>query len=247
MFFDQFVIICAFVAKKKSKKQEVRSMFNNIANRYDFLNHFLSAGIDFHWRRKAIRLLGKNKPKTILDVATGTADLAIEALKINPDKIIGIDIAEDMLAVGREKIEKKNISHIISLQTGDSENLEFETKSFDAVMVAFGVRNFENLEKGLAEMYRVLNNQGEVLILEFSKPAKFPVKQIYTFYFRFILPSLGRIISGDKSAYTYLPESVNEFPAGKEFTNILDKIGFQQTKHIPLTFGIASIYMGKKV
>ncbi len=151
------------MAKEESKKQQVRSMFNNIAHRYDFLNHFLSAGIDFHWRRKAIRLLGKNKPKTILDVATGTADLAIEALKINPDKIIGIDIAEDMLAVGREKIEKKNISHIISLQTGDSENLEFETKSFDAVMVAFGVRNFENLEKGLAEMYRVLNNRGVVI------------------------------------------------------------------------------------
>jgi len=235
------------VTKQNGKKQEVRSMFNNIAHRYDFLNHFLSAGIDFLWRRRAIRLLGKNKPKTILDVATGTADLAIEALKINPDKIIGIDIAKDMLAVGKEKIEKKKISHIISLQTGDSENLKFEDKSFDAVMVAFGVRNYENLEKGLAEMYRVLNNQGEVLILEFSKPRKFPVKQFYTFYFRFILPSLGRIISGDKSAYNYLPESVSEFPAGREFTDILNKIGFQQTKHITLTFGIASIYMGKKV
>jgi len=235
------------VAKNKGKKQQVRSMFNNIAHRYDFLNHFLSAGIDFHWRKKAIRILGKNHPKSILDVATGTGDLALEALKINPEKIVGIDIAEDMLAIGREKIEKKKISHIISLQTGDSENLEFNDKTFDAVMVSFGVRNFENLEKGLAEMYRVLNHQGEVLILEFSKPNKFPVKQLYLFYFRYILPALGRIISGDKSAYTYLPESVGKFPAGDTFTDLLDKIGFQQTKYKPLTFGIASIYTGKKV
>jgi len=221
-------------------------MFNNIAHRYDFLNHFLSAGIDYRWRKKAIKILGRNNPKTILDVATGTGDLAIEALKINPKKIIGIDIAEDMLSIGREKIAKKEVLDIISLQTGDSENIEFEDNSFDAVMVAFGVRNFENLEKGLSEMYRVLKKNGEVMILEFSKPTRFPIKQFYSFYFRLILPVLGKIVSGDNSAYTYLPESVGEFPAGKNFTDILKNLGFQQTKLISLTFGIASIYLGKK-
>lgn len=230
----------------KGKKQQVRTMFNGIAHRYDFLNHFLSAGIDYSWRRKAIRLIGKNEPKKILDVATGTGDLAIEAMKIKPIEIIGVDIAEDMLAIGRQKLEKKKLSDIISLHTGDSENLQFEDLYFDAVMVSFGVRNFENLEKGLSEMFRVLKKDGQVMILEFSKPQKFPVKQFYNFYFRYILPFLGRIISGDASAYTYLPDSVSKFPAGKDFTQLLEKIGFKNTKHIPLTFGIASIYLGDK-
>ncbi|MCB2221161.1 MAG: bifunctional demethylmenaquinone methyltransferase/2-methoxy-6-polyprenyl-1,4-benzoquinol methylase UbiE [Bacteroidetes bacterium] len=234
------------VEENKSKKQQVRSMFNNIAHRYDFLNHFLSAGIDFHWRRKAIRLLGKKHPKSILDVATGTGDLAIEARKIEPEKIIGIDIAEDMLQIGRAKLIEKKLDHLIVLETGDSENLRFNDHSFDAVMVAFGVRNFEDLKKGLSEMYRVLNNGGQVLILEFSKPRKFPVKHLYNFYFKFILPALGRIISGDASAYTYLPESVGKFPDGKDFLAILRDIGFTNTQHIPLTFGIASIYWGQK-
>lgn len=230
----------------KGKKQQVRTMFNDIAHRYDFLNHFLSAGIDYSWRRKAIRLLGKNKPKVILDVATGTGDLSIEAIKINPTKIVGIDIAEDMLEIGRQKIIKKNLSEIISLHTGDSEDIQFEDFYFDAVMVSFGVRNFENLEKGLSEMFRVLKKDGQVMILEFSKPQKFPVKQFYNFYFRYILPFLGRIISGDASAYTYLPDSVGKFPAGKDFTQLLEKVGFANTQHIPLTFGIASIYLGSK-
>ncbi len=230
----------------KGKKQQVRTMFNGIAHRYDFLNHFLSAGIDYSWRRKAIRLLGRKEPKTILDVATGTGDLSIEAMKIHPKKIVGIDIADDMLAIGRQKIEKKKLSHIISLFTGDSENLQFEDLYFDAVMVSFGVRNFENLEKGLSEMFRVLKKDGQVMILEFSKPQKFPVKQFYNFYFRYILPFLGRIISGDASAYNYLPDSVGKFPAGKEFTQLLEKIGFKSVQHIPLTFGIASIYLGDK-
>jgi demethylmenaquinone methyltransferase/2-methoxy-6-polyprenyl-1,4-benzoquinol methylase len=234
------------VAIKEGKKQQVRSMFNNIAPRYDFLNHFLSAGVDYHWRKKAIKLIGQKHPKSILDVATGTGDLAITALRIKPEKIVGIDIAEDMLAVGRNKLKKKDPENIISLEKGDSENLQFDAFTFDTVMVAFGVRNFENLEKGLSEMYRVLNKGGQVLILEFSKPKAFPVKQFYAFYFKYILPSLGKIISGDQSAYTYLPESVSEFPDGKSFTDILDKIGFQHTKHIPLTFGIASIYTGRK-
>jgi len=234
------------VKETTGKKQQVRSMFNNIAHRYDFLNHFLSAGIDYSWRRKAIKLIGQNKPKKILDVATGTGDLAIEASKLKPEKIIGIDIAEDMLAYGREKLIKKNLSHLITLETGDSENLNFDDHTFDAVMVAFGVRNFENLKKGLSEMYRVLNLKGMVMVLEFSKPKRFPVKQLYNFYFRYILPGLGKIISGDSSAYTYLPDSVGAFPPGSKFLEILEEIGFTNTRQIPLTFGIATIYLGTK-
>lgn len=221
-------------------------MFNSIAHRYDFLNHFLSAGIDYRWRKKAIKIIGQKNPKTILDVATGTGDLAIAALKLKPEKIVGIDIAEDMLDVGRNKLKEKDHENIISLEKGDSENLKFEDESFDAVMVAFGVRNFENLEKGLAEMFRVLNKGGQVMVLEFSKPKVFPVKQLYAFYFKYVLPALGRVISGDKAAYTYLPESVGEFPDGENFLNILQSNGFVQTSHKPLTFGIASIYTGIK-
>ena len=231
---------------KKSKKQEVRSMFNSIAHRYDFLNHFLSAGIDYLWRKKAIKILGRSKPRTILDVATGTGDLAIAALKINPEKIVGIDIAEDMVEVGKKKITKKKIDRI-HLQVGDSENIQFDANTFDAAMVAFGVRNFENLDKGLKEMNRVIKPGGEILILEFSKPEHFPVKQFYNFYFRFILPPLGRMISGDSKAYTYLPESVGAFPHGKQFLDVLENAGFKFVKQKILTFGIASIYTGKKL
>jgi demethylmenaquinone methyltransferase/2-methoxy-6-polyprenyl-1,4-benzoquinol methylase len=236
----------AVTKDNSGKKQEVRQMFNNIAHRYDFLNHFLSAGIDYSWRRKAINIIGKNHPKTILDVATGTGDLAIAALKIKPEKIIGIDIAADMVEVGINKIKKKKLQDIIQLQTGDSENLDFPNETFDAVMVAFGVRNFENLQKGLSEMHRVLKPSGQVLILEFSQPSKFPVKQFYNFYFRYILPFLGKTISGDKSAYTYLHDSVEVFPYGKDFMKILKETGFTSTFHKSLTFGIASIYSGIK-
>jgi len=228
------------------KKQQVRSMFNNIAHRYDFLNHFLSAGIDYRWRKKAIKLIGESNPQTILDIATGTGDLAIEAAKLNPKKIEGVDIAEDMLAIGQEKIKKKNLLDIINLQTGDAENLNFDENTFDAVMVAFGVRNFENLEKGLSEMLRVLSKGGILMILEFSKPKKFPIKQLYNFYFRFILPAFGKIISGDSSAYTYLPDSVNTFPDGEDFTKIISQLGFKKAIHKPLTYGIASIYSATK-
>jgi len=221
-------------------------MFNNIAHRYDFLNHFLSAGIDYSWRRKAIRLLGKSHPKTILDVATGTADLAIEAVKINPEHITGIDIAEDMLAIGRKKIIKKDLSRLITLEWGDSETLRFKDDTFDAAIVAFGVRNFENLEKGISEMFRVIHPGGMIMVLEFSKPRKFPIKQFYHIYFRYILPGLGSIVSGNQSAYTYLPESVGEFPAGESFLKILEKVGFKNGQCIPLTFGIASIYIAVK-
>ena len=230
----------------KDKKQQVKTMFNNIAHRYDFLNHFLSLGVDFYWRKKAIQLIGQKKPRNILDVATGTGDLAIAALKIKPEQIIGVDIADDMLSFGRKKLKKKDPRNIIKLVNGDSENLQFKNEHFDAVMVAFGVRNFEDLSKGLKEMYRVLKNGGQIMVLEFSKPTAFPVKQLYAFYFRFILPSLGRLISGDPAAYTYLPDSVGEFPDGGNFLTILSKAGFTQVKQRPLTFGIASIYTGIK-
>ncbi len=221
-------------------------MFNSIAGSYDFLNHFLSMGIDIYWRKKAIRLLKKYSPKKILDVATGTADFAIEAMRLNPSKIIGIDISEKMLDVGREKIKKLNLEKNIELILAECENTPFKNNFFDAVLVGFGVRNFENLEKGLSEMYRVLNKNGTIIILEFSKPKAFPIKNIFNFYFENILPNIGRLISKDKKAYSYLPKSVEDFPQGKEFLKILEQAGFVDTKQIKLTFGIASIYIGKK-
>lgn len=228
------------------KKEQVATMFNNISKKYDFLNHFLSLGIDIIWRKKSIKLLKELQPKVILDIATGTGDFAIEALSLKPTKIIGIDISEGMLAVGKEKIKNKGLDHIITLQLGDSENLIFDDNYFDAYTVGFGVRNFENLEKGLAEMLRVLKPNGRAVILEFSKPKKFPVKQLYHFYFNRILPSIGNLISKDNAAYTYLPESVNAFPEGEEFIKILNKLGYKNVKAIPLLFGISSIYTATK-
>jgi demethylmenaquinone methyltransferase/2-methoxy-6-polyprenyl-1,4-benzoquinol methylase len=232
--------------KREGKKEQVRNMFNNISGKYDFLNHFLSMGIDILWRKKMIRKMGKFNPKQILDVATGTGDLAIEALKINPDQIIGVDISEGMLEVGKEKINKRKLDNKIKLQIGDSENLPFDDNQFDAAMVAFGVRNFENLDKGLADMYRVLNKDGRIWVLEFSKPKKFLIKQLYNFYFKNILPLIGRMISKDDFAYTYLPNSVREFPDGSNFLNHLKKAGFSDLKLFPLSFGIATIYCAKK-
>ncbi len=228
------------------KKSQVATMFNNIAGNYDFLNHFLSAGIDIVWRRKAVRLLAPEKPKLVLDIATGTADFAIETLKLKPEKIVGVDISEGMLAVGREKLRKKGLSDKIELHYGDSENLPFEDNTFDAITVAFGVRNFENLGKGLAEMNRVLKPGGTAVVLEFSKPKAFPMKQLYHFYFKNILPVVGRVVSKDNAAYTYLPESVQAFPDGKDFISIFEEVGFKSTKWHSLTFGISSIYTGKK-
>lgn len=222
-------------------------MFNNIAHRYDFLNHFLSLGIDFHWRKRLINRITLQKPETILDVATGTGDLAIAAAKLNPNQITGVDIADDMLAIGRKKISEKKLDNLITLVTGDSENLQFADSGFDVTMAAFGVRNFENLEKGLSEMYRVLKKEGKIYILEFSKPTMFPVKQLYFFYFKFILPFLGRLISGDKSAYSYLPASVSEFPDGEKFVQVMQQVGFRETSVQTLTLGIVSIYEGKKI
>lgn len=229
-----------------SKKEQVATMFNNISKKYDFLNHFLSLGIDIVWRKKAIRLLKESQPKQILDIATGTGDFAITALKLNPTKVTGIDISEGMLNVGREKIKKKGLEDLIELKLGDSENLEFADNTFDAYTVGFGVRNFENLEKGLAEMLRVLKPNGTAIILEFSKPKAFPIKQIYNFYFNNILPGIGNIISKDNRAYTYLPESVDAFPDGEKFIEILNKLGYKNTEPITLMFGIASIYKASK-
>ena len=185
---------------KNSKKEQVRNMFNNIASYYDFLNHFLSIGIDRRWRKFTIRLIKQMKHDSILDVATGTADLAIQAAKIHPKKIIGVDISDEMLEIGRKKIKSKNLENLITLQNADSENLPFADESFDIAMAAFGVRNFEDLDKGISEMYRVLNPGGAIIVLEFSKPQKFPFKQIYLLYFQNILPLIGKIVSKNKSA-----------------------------------------------
>lgn len=228
------------------KKEQVAKMFDNISGRYDFLNHFLSLGIDIQWRKKAIKLLKPLNPKLILDVATGTGDFAVEALTLNPEKVIGIDISEGMLDVGRKKMHTRNLGSRIELRIGDSENLPFEDNKFDAVTVAFGVRNFENLERGLMEMLRVVRPGGKVVILEFSKPAAFPMKQLYQFYFRFILPTVGRVISRDRAAYTYLPESVQAFPDGDNFVKLLTKTGYKNTTCKALTFGISSLYTGTK-
>jgi demethylmenaquinone methyltransferase / 2-methoxy-6-polyprenyl-1,4-benzoquinol methylase len=232
--------------KTATKREQIAEMFDNVSSNYDFLNHFLSAGIDFYWRRRAIKLLQAEKPQTILDIATGTGDFAIEALKLNPTKIIGIDISEGMLAVGRDKIKKLGLENVIELRTGDSTNLLFDTNSFDAVIASFGVRNFENLLAGLTEMCRVTKSGGTCVVLEFSKPKTFPFKQLYNFYFRYILPIIGRIVSKDAAAYTYLPESVQAFPDGNDFLKVYELAGFKNTKCIPLTFGICSIYVGKK-
>ncbi|MBC8112004.1 MAG: bifunctional demethylmenaquinone methyltransferase/2-methoxy-6-polyprenyl-1,4-benzoquinol methylase UbiE [Verrucomicrobia bacterium] len=232
--------------RDSSKAAQVAEMFDNISPKYDLLNRLLSAGIDVSWRKKAIRLLKPEKPKFILDIATGTADFALEALTLEPEKIIGVDISEGMLSYGREKIKKRNLTDKIELQSGDSEKLAFADNTFDAVIVAFGVRNFENLEKGLADMLRVTKPAGSCVILEFSKPKNFPFKQLYGFYSRYILPTVGKTISKDATAYQYLPESVAAFPEGSQFLEILNKLGFTQTKCIPLTFGICSIYFGKK-
>lgn len=226
----------------QSKKSQVALMFDNIALKYDFLNHFLSVGIDHLWRRRVISILKKYKPETILDIATGTGDLALAALRISPKKITGIDISEGMLAVGKQKILKKKLDKMIEFRIGDSENLEFEDNTFDAAMVAFGVRNFENLHNGLAEIARVIKPEAPFVVLEFSRPRAFPVKQLYNFYFKYILPAIGRFFSKDKAAYTYLPASVQAFPEGKDFLEALQKAGLKPLKEIRLTFGVATIY-----
>jgi len=230
----------------QSKKGQVEEMFDNISHRYDALNHILSLNIDKFWRKNTIRKLRPYKPVEILDIATGTGDFAIAATKLEDVKITGIDISEGMLNMGREKIKKKNLEDRIAFFKADSEKLPFDNNKFDAAIVGFGVRNFENLEKGLSEIHRVIKPGGHFFVLEFSKPEKTPFKQIYLFYFNRILPFIGRLISRDSSAYTYLPESVNEFPHGDIFLTILANTGFVNNKCYKQTFGIASIYEAHK-
>lgn len=230
-----------------SKKTQVTTMFDKVAPYYDFLNRFLSLRIDVLWRKKALRMLAKSNPKKTLDIATGTADLAIMANKIwKPEKIIGLDISKEMLRVGQTKVDKKSLSSVISLEQGDSENLRFDDEAFDTVMAAFGVRNFENLEKGLSEMNRVLEKGGSCMILEFSKPTVFPLKQIFNTYFKYILPVIGKLTSKDPKAYEYLYESVQVFPDYDNFASILKKTGFVDVTYKPLSFGICTIYLAKK-
>jgi demethylmenaquinone methyltransferase/2-methoxy-6-polyprenyl-1,4-benzoquinol methylase len=207
----------------------------------------MSLGIDILWRKKAIRELLSIKPKVILDVATGTGDFAFEAIKIlKPEQIIGVDISRGMLDVADKKIKERNLEDVFSVALGDSEGLQFEDNKFDAITVAFGVRNYENLEKGLADMYRVLKPGGKIVILEFSKPRKFPIKQGYNFYFKYITPILGKLFSKDERAYSYLPESVAAFPDGDDFVNLMTKVGLKNARDRRLTFGVSAIYTGIK-
>lgn len=231
---------------KGSKRKQVEEMFDSISGKYDFLNHFLSLGIDVIWRKKSLRKIQQASPSHILDVATGTGDFAIAAKNKYPEATVkGIDISNGMLEVGRKKISKKAIKDV-ELINGDSAAMPFETESFDVAIVAFGVRNFEDLDAGLAEMNRVLKPGGEIVVLEFSKPKSFPFKQIYNFYFNNVLPLFGKLISKDNAAYTYLPESVKVFPEGEAFLKRLQGNGFDSCTSKPLTAGISSIYHGIK-
>ncbi|PWU01729.1 MAG: bifunctional demethylmenaquinone methyltransferase/2-methoxy-6-polyprenyl-1,4-benzoquinol methylase UbiE [Bacteroidetes bacterium] len=230
-----------------SKKQQVAAMFDKIAFRYDFLNRFLSAGIDIRWRKKALKQLIQEKPKMVLDVATGTGDMAIMACELlHPDKVVGIDISPKMLDLGREKLLKHGLSQRVDLQVGDSETINFPDHTFDAVTVAFGVRNFENLEKGIAEIYRVLKPEGKLVILEFSKPKITGIKQLYNLYMGKIAPELGKLFCKNKDAYQYLNNSVQRFPERQDFLNILKNTGFTNTSCKNLSLGICSIYCGVK-
>ncbi len=228
-------------------KEKVVGMFNSIAPTYDFLNHFLSLNIDKVWRRKLVKLVAPYNPERILDVASGTGDLAIALNKLKPSGIVGVDISEGMLEVGRKKIARKGLSSAITLLYGDSENLPFPTNSFNAVTVSFGVRNFSHLSVGLSDMCRVLKPGGVVAVLEFSMPRRFPVVQLYKFYFLKMLPFFGKMFSGHSDAYTYLPESVLQFPSGDKFLKLMKEAGFSNVKEKRLSFGIASIYTGEKL
>jgi demethylmenaquinone methyltransferase/2-methoxy-6-polyprenyl-1,4-benzoquinol methylase len=221
-------------------------MFDNIAPSYDFLNHFLSLGIDILWRRKAIRMLKMQSPERVIDIATGTGDFAIEALKMNPKEVIGLDISPGMLDVGRQKMKKKGLDQKIRMELGESEQLPYPDAHADAITVGFGARNFEDLDKGLSEMYRVLKPGGKVVILEPSFPSSFPMKQLFGLYFKYVLPGLGKLFSKDSHAYTYLPQSVAAFPEGDAFLQICRKAGFTKSSWHPLTFGICALYLLEK-
>jgi demethylmenaquinone methyltransferase / 2-methoxy-6-polyprenyl-1,4-benzoquinol methylase len=241
------ISILPYQDKNTSKKEQVSEMFDSISGNYDFLNRVLSGGIDIYWRKKAMSYLKPEQPKLILDIATGTGDLAIEANKqLKPDKIIGVDISEGMLKYGREKMVKLGLSDKIEMRMGDSEKLLFDDNTFDAVIVSFGVRNFENLSQGLKDMWRVTRKGGTCVVIELSSPKSFPMKQLYAFYSTKILPFIGKLISKDSTAYTYLPESVKAFPDGEDFLSIFRAAGFKHAFCKTLTLGICSIYIGKK-
>ena len=229
----------------QNKKNQVKQMFNKIASKYDFLNRFLTFGIDNIWRKIAVKKI-KNNPKNVLDIATGTADLAIITAKYTNAEIIGLDISDQMLKVGKEKITNKNLDSRIKLINGDAENLSFNNETFDAITVGFGVRNFENLEKGLNEIYRVIKKGGYVAILEPSYPEKFPLKQLFNFYFETLTPIIGNLISKDYKAYSYLSKSVKNFPSSNNFIDQLKQIGFSKCNHYSLTFGVVSLYIAIK-
>ncbi len=230
-----------------SKKDQVAGMFNQIAGKYDFLNRFLSVGIDVYWRKKGLQQLSSIAPDSLLDVATGTADVAIMAAKsLRPTSIVGIDISSGMLEIGQQKIQEKGLTQTIQLMLADSEAMPFEDNKFDAVTVAFGVRNFQDLRKGLTEILRVLKPGGKLMVLEFSKPTFLPVKWIYSFYMKMVTPNVGKLFSKNKAAYAYLDESIQQFPEGRNFIHVLQETGYQQTYHKPLSAGICSIYCGIK-
>ena len=229
-----------------TKRERVEEMFDSIARKYDLMNRVLSAGIDRIWRRKAIDLLQPVQPKRILDIATGTADVALECMRLKPEEIIGIDISNRMLDIGRHKVMEKGFQGVIRLEQCASEAIHYPDQHFDAVTVAFGVRNFESLDGGLREIHRVLRPGGRVVVLEFSMPERFPIRQVYSFYSFRVMPWIGQWITRERSAYEYLPESVAAFPYGKAFLEKLEQAGFRDTKCTPLTFGIASLYTAEK-
>lgn len=228
------------------KKEQVAQMFDNISENYDGLNRVISLGIDVNWRKKVVKIVGKNNPKQILDIATGTGDLALMMASLNPERIVGLDISSGMLEVGKQKIAKAKLSNKIEMIVGDSEEMSFKDNTFDAITVSFGVRNFANLDKGIKEIARVLKPDGALVILETSNPTKFPFKQGYKLYTNLFLPIVGKLFSKDKVAYSYLSKSANSFPFGEAFNNILQKNGFSNTKDIPVTFGVATIYIASK-
>lgn len=238
--------ITPYKDSNRSKKEQVTTMFNTISGEYDNLNRVISFGIDVKWRKRVVEIVSKKKPKRILDIATGTGDLAINLVSTKAEKIIGLDISPGMLEVGRKKIKDKNLHQKIEMVEGDSENLPFEDNTFDAITVAFGIRNFENLEAGLKEIYRVLKLKGILVILETSVPRKTPFKQGYKLYSKNILPYIGKLFSKDRSAYSYLSESASVFPYGEEMNNILRQIGFISVEDLPQTFGVATIYKASK-